>query len=756
MAFGGFLLAAFVVVAILKARGILDLDLAYTLMGSFFGLGASVIHLPNAGGGRSHLEGRGFRCCVGAAIPAVSLAILIGQCTAADGMPNIKEMVNYFSCLLISLVFVVCLAKHHPPSCYVRDAMWSLAGVWTVLHMLAALYIAMRFMKSNDPEARERGQKAMSFFLGAAMHLEGVIFAWNACLMTRRVAVLEVADHCGSRRSPELIMLMAISFHCKMWTETMEKYMGNGALKTTVYVSFFAIFLAVWLFYVVVVSLAIARGVRLLHRESRCVRGAPRAEVIWASKVLTCELASCITIGFSTALLWSAISAFRLLKWTGGAKSESLVYVMVIGHRLDLVVNGISVALLSGLLWQVRGPSPEELKDKKRQLLTGMTMRSFDFSSLEADLPPPRPLPTPEWVKKVEELAGRGVRLRSLLEFWELLLDKEVMPSFEPMQSTTNDVVRQAIIPLSAESDESSGGRALASVWSGDASILPSCMVTHNWSNVFMHLVAGVFAEFLNEDCYEGVAALLLQGKAGCKQLALSIEQKGVLDSVVWICAFSINQHASICGGFGPAPNPNLDNYDEQLEEWQSKQLDTVTGEQFPLCECTETKAFNDQPDRCEINKFDDMMRYLAENVESFRHLVVVDAAFAVFSRAWCIAEVVESNVSGIPQRIKIHSQKVLDLHYESLSMIDVRKCRSSRPEDRNMILSNIPDVDAFNAQLQWAIFGTMGLLSRWVDGQERAAMIGRIVKRTKTVSTWASSGTSSQTASTISSASLV
>jgi len=28
----------------------------------------------------------------------------------------------------------------------------------------------------------------------------------------------------------------------------------------------------------------------------------------------------------------------------------------------------------------------------------------------------------------------------------------------------------------------------------------------------------------------------------------------GCLQTTVWICAFSINQHASICGGFGPEP----------------------------------------------------------------------------------------------------------------------------------------------------------------------------------------------------------
>lgn len=33
-----------------------------------------------------------------------------------------------------------------------------------------------------------------------------------------------------------------------------------------------------------------------------------------------------------------------------------------------------------------------------------------------------------------------------------------------------------------------------------------------------------------------------------------SCNDAGCLQTTVWICAFSINQHASICGGFGPEP----------------------------------------------------------------------------------------------------------------------------------------------------------------------------------------------------------
>ena len=48
------------------------------------------------------------------------------------------------------------------------------------------------------------------------------------------------------------------------------------------------------------------------------------------------------------------------------------------------------------------------------------------------------------------ELAGRGIRVRQLLDFYARL-GEDVMTHFDPAKSTTHDVVRQAIIPLSME-----------------------------------------------------------------------------------------------------------------------------------------------------------------------------------------------------------------------------------------------------------------------------------------------------------------
>ena len=54
---------------------------------------------------------------------------------------------------------------------------------------------------------------------------------------------------------------------------------------------------------------------------------------------------------------------------------------------------------------------------------------------------------------QVEELAGRAFSLEALLDFVELLGTPRLMPQFDLASSTTNDVVREAIIPESRDTE---------------------------------------------------------------------------------------------------------------------------------------------------------------------------------------------------------------------------------------------------------------------------------------------------------------
>lgn len=197
------------------------------------------------------------------------------------------------------------------------------------------------------------------------------------------------------------------------------------------------------------------------------------------------------------------------------------------------------------------------------------------------------------------------------------------------------------------------------------------------------------------------------------------------LQIAYWMCAFSINQHASICGSFGPPPPEGT----STRLEWEAKKLDTATGLELPVCDCCEPKHFNADRE-CELNKFQDMMRHLANTSENFGQVVAVDEKFQLFSRAWCIAELVEADRSGISQTIQIHSAASVDRHYDCLATLDVRDCKASREEDKELILRKISDVDLFNSKLQSLILGEDGLFKDCVDAVQRSRIAAKLLQR--------------------------
>ena len=115
-----------------------------------------------------------------------------------------------------------------------------------------------------------------------------------------------------------------------------------------------------------------------------------------------------------------------------------------------------------------------------------------------------------DWEKKTRELANRGISLGELIVFYKSLGDT-VMQSFQPSVHTTNDVVRLAIIPMTASSCCS-----YAQLVNKGEKILPKKMITHNWSNLFRDLLASVISDALGEHTFEFIAELLSdKGRCG-------------------------------------------------------------------------------------------------------------------------------------------------------------------------------------------------------------------------------------------------
>ena len=232
-------------------------------------------------------------------------------------------------------------------------------------------------------------------------------------------------------------------------------------------------------------------------------------------------------------------------------------------------------------------------------------------------------------------------------------------------------------------------------------------------------------ADALGLETYSGLASEL-RSLEGLELLRSRLESHGCLEKSFWVCAFSVNQHASICDGFGSEPLHGT----AEWQAWDAKRHSSVTGESYPLCSCHEPKIVSHGDPNCELNKFDDMMGFLAHSVKGFGQVIVVDKRFDVLYRAWCVAEIVEGNVQGIPARIKVLSPDAVDCNYDHLAHLDVRNCEATSQADKELILQKIYDIDAFNLKLQQLVFSSDGLFSGWVDGRERSRQVGRIWRR--------------------------
>merc|ERR1712039_341420 len=136
------------------------------------------------------------------------------------------------------------------------------------------------------------------------------------------------------------------------------------------------------------------------------------------------------------------------------------------------------------------------------------------------------------------------------------------------------------------------------------------------------------------------------------------------LSRTYWVCAFCVNQHCSTC------------------KRSQSGGRDPVTGQPYSSCPCGSPEYHNNTPPLREdgksilrqMNKFDEMMAFLAAGDQEFTQVIAVDRTFKLFTRAWCVAELAEANKMGMRQQLKLASQQSLDQQQDQLRDLDVEK----------------------------------------------------------------------------------
>eukprot|EP00929_Paragymnodinium_shiwhaense_P024246 TRINITY_DN14981_c0_g1_i1.p1 TRINITY_DN14981_c0_g1~~TRINITY_DN14981_c0_g1_i1.p1 ORF type:complete len:1589 (-),score=374.84 TRINITY_DN14981_c0_g1_i1:70-4836(-) len=329
------------------------------------------------------------------------------------------------------------------------------------------------------------------------------------------------------------------------------------------------------------------------------------------------------------------------------------------------------------------------------------------------------------WAGKVDEMAYRGIHLAYILDFYQKLATgtlqdaegNQLMTHFNPECHTTNDVVRQAIIPASKGTVY--GDCAYSTYVQGNQPTLATVMVSHHWKNLFCHMVAAMISFALGDTSYETVASDLSKHKF--EELRIKLDRRDALKMAFWGCLFCVNQHVSICGGLPPEPLPGIEMYESVFANYLRDTTDPITKEKFQVCMCSTTKHWNDS-EECEMDKFDAMMAVL--NVQApkishrLNHVIVVDKTFEVFSRIWVMAEIAKGQELELCQTAMLFSGSG-NLSAKEIGRVretmDIRQCTASRKEDVDAILAGIPDVDLFNERLQSILFNSRtGLLETW------------------------------------------
>jgi len=178
-----------------------------------------------------------------------------------------------------------------------------------------------------------------------------------------------------------------------------------------------------------------------------------------------------------------------------------------------------------------------------------------------------------------------------------------------------------------------------------------------------------------------------LSTRQGISRLEAELEKKGKMDHTYWLCVHSVNQHARAC---------ECGRHGTLSEEDDS-----------PKCKFGCEVSEND--------KFDDVMAELHMRVPHFGQIIAVDWGFTIFSRTWCLIEIMQAQKLCMPQKVKAYSSKSVRLHRKSVKTIDLRHCQTTTQRDMDFICTKIDDVDEFNADVRDLLaHDAFGLLANW------------------------------------------
>jgi len=307
---------------------------------------------------------------------------------------------------------MACASAWHPPSSYARGAVICVLLIWVLQLGWTTHYIVRACVESSLAETGKNiVQKIALAFLFTGMALMYILI----------VLRIEAFQH-SMGRSPSRLLRCTVGVHCILLLFRHPVGHRHDA-------ELDPITAALPLLITILAIRAFMVPLLLLRTETSRVRGVPKMQAEWATDALRCELKGLLVLTLTSTVRFCVTDATR--KHLVGAWKTARDVVC----SIDDVANSLGVAIMSGILQQCGTaslPVVEVCAD------TSFTNQPVDIWRTDVG-----------WTEKVKDLAGRGFTVASLLEFYERLFDGEVMPSFQPALSTTNDVVRQAVVPMS-------------------------------------------------------------------------------------------------------------------------------------------------------------------------------------------------------------------------------------------------------------------------------------------------------------------
>merc|ERR1719506_62889 len=147
------------------------------------------------------------------------------------------------------------------------------------------------------------------------------------------------------------------------------------------------------------------------------------------------------------------LTAMMLYVWFRHVFGAPFFMAVVMTFLAKKIVPRVDRSVHKGQAPKILGIDMDEVHDHGAIPLRDEEDKQESNAKIDTYIPPAESSEQDKeaWQKKVVEMSHRGISLRNLLNFCEML-GQDIMPHFDPEKNTTADVVRQAVVPLSRES----------------------------------------------------------------------------------------------------------------------------------------------------------------------------------------------------------------------------------------------------------------------------------------------------------------